>query len=249
MARNPKLEHIKAKVRTRGDVREVGISYFSRLYPIVFHMHEVLRLHAGNDTSIRTSIRQYVIALAGHLETFFRDIFRFALEQDVSFFDRIVQEHRLRVPEESVLAQEGVTRYDFVSEAMTLQSVGSIAGAFDLLFLPDGFRTSIETTRLAYAIPSRAALVHGFPLSAFPNWWQDLTQLFELRHELTHDANSTTCIEPSHIARLESLAVILPQYMTLMVFTSGGTEANKADAIPAIFLIEDFLATDWKIVL
>jgi hypothetical protein len=37
--------------------------------------------------------------------------------------------------------------------------------------------------------------------------------------------------------------------MTLMVFTSGGTEANKADAIPAIFLIEDFLATDWKIVL
>jgi hypothetical protein len=147
------------------------------------------------------------------------------------------------------LAQEGVTRYDFVTEALTLQSAGSVAGALDPLFLPDGFRAAVENTRLRYAIPSKSTLAHGFPLSAFPNWWKDFTQLFELRHELVHDANSTSCVERSHIARLESLAVILPQYVTLMIFTNGHPEAiNNTDAIPAILLVEDFLATDWEIV-
>lgn len=249
MVRHPKLENVKAKARTRGDVREVGISYMSRLYPIVHHMHEVLRLHAGNDVSIQTSIRHYVIALATHLETFFRDIFRFTLEQDVSFFDRIVQVHRLRLPTEQELAQEGITRYDFVAETLTLQSAGSIAEALDPLFAPAGFKAAVENTRLVYAIPSRSAVTHGFPLSAFPDWWKDFTQLFELRHELLHDANSTTCIERTYIARLESLAVILPQYVTLMVFTNGHSKTINMmeDGLPAFLLVEDFLATDWEI--
>ncbi|PKQ82948.1 hypothetical protein AOX56_00025 [Aeromonas sobria] len=221
----------------------------SRLYPIVHHMHEVLRLHASDETSIQTSIRQYVIALAGHLETYFRDIFRFALEQDASFFDRIIQAHCIRLPAEHALEHEGITRYDFISEALTLQSAGSVAGALDPLFLPDGFQAAVENTRLVYAVPSRSALGHGFPLSAFPNWWKDFTQLFELRHELVHDANTRYCVEGSHIARLESLAVVLPQYVTLMVLTNGHPETiNKADATPAILLVEDFLATDWEAV-
>lgn len=248
MARNPKLEHVKAKVRTRGDVRDFGINYMSRLYPVVHHMHEVLRQHESDDASIRTSIRQYVIALASHLETFFRDILRFTLEQDASFFDRIVQVHRIRLPAEQDLEQEGITRYDFVTEALTLQSAGSVAGALDPFFLPDGFRAAVENMRLVYVVPSRSALAQGFPLSAFPNWWKDFTQLFELRHELVHDANTTSCVERSHIARLESLVVILPQYVTLMVFTKGHPETiNKADAFPAILLVEDFLAIDWEV--
>ncbi|WP_417910772.1 hypothetical protein [Candidatus Electronema sp. PJ] len=248
MARNPKIEHIKAKVRTRGDLREVGTKYLSRLYPIVHHMHEVLRLHANDKASIQTSIHQYVITLASHLETFFRDVFRFALEYDVAFFDRILKEHRLRLPADGDLSQQGVTRYDFVAETMTLQSSESIANIFDSFFLPDGFRSFIENTQCVYGVPSRSAVTQGFPLSAFPSWWQDFTQIFELRHELVHDANSTLYIERQLIARLESLAVILPQYVVLMLLDRFNKKTYKTDNVPAIFLVEDFLAKDWYIV-
>ena len=259
MIRAPKFEQIKAKARTRGNILEVRISYLSRLYVIVHHMHEVLRLHAGNNTSIQHGIRQYVMDLAGHLETFFRDLFRFTLEQDASFFDRIVQAHHLKLPTEARLTQHGVSRYDFVAETLTLQSVGSIAIAFDPLFFPATFRNAVETSDILYAIPSRSGVARGFPLSAFPNWWDDFTRLFALSHAFDHDANSTTLVDRAEIARLESLAVILPQYVALMVpsHRSCGAEqarylvtggVDKADAIPVIFLVEDFLATDWEIV-
>ncbi len=248
MARNPKIEHIKAKVRTRGDIREVGTKYLSRLYPIVYHMHEVLRLHVNDKVSIQTGIHQYVIALASHLETFFRDTFRFTLEYDVDFFDRIVQLHRLRLPAEDDLIQKGVTRYDFVAETMTLQSSESIANTFYPFFSPDGFRSAIENTRLVYGLPSKSAITQGFPVSAFPNWWHDFTQLFELRHELVHDANSTLCIKRPLIAKLESLAVILPQYVVLMLVDRFNKKIYKTDNIPAVFLVEDFLANDWYVV-
>lgn len=247
MARNPRLEHVKAKVKTRGDVRDVGVTYLSRLYPIVYHMHEVLRLHVGDDTSVSTSIRQYVIALAAHLETFFRDVVRFAVERDTSAFERIVHEHHLRVPSVRDLASAGVTAFDFVAEAFTLQSAGSVAGALDSFFLPSGFRVAVERTSLPYAIPSRSARTRGFPITAFPNWFDDLAQIFELRHEFVHDANSTTGIARGHIARLESLAIVLPQYVTMMFFATQVAAIDGSNTMPAMFLVEDFLATDWAI--
>lgn len=249
MVRNPKPKHVKAKVLTRGDVREVGINYLSRLYPIVHHMHEVLRLHTSDVISIQTSVHQYVVALASHLETFFRDTLRFALEQDALFFDRIVHAQHLRLPDEHQLAQAGVTRFDFAAEAFTLQSAESIASALDPLFAPNGFRAAVESSQFVYAIPSRSALGCGFPLSAFPNWWTDFSQLFELRHEFVHDANSKSSVEHKHIARLESLAVLLPQYVTLMILDAGPIDpANKTGMVPAMLLVEDFLAADWEIV-
>lgn len=259
MIRAPKFEHIKAKARTRGDIREVRIRYLSRLYVIVHHMHEVLRLHAGNTTSIQHGIRRHVMDLAGHLETFFRDLFRFALEQDASFFDKIVQAHNLKLPTEARLTQYGVSRYDFVAETLTLQSASSVAEAFDPLFFPKTFRNAVETSDILYAIPSKSRVARGFPLSAFPIWWDDFTRLFALSHEFDHDANSTTLVDCSDIARLESLAIILPQYVALMVpsHRSCGPEQarylvtdglGKAAAIPVIFLVEDFLSTDWEIV-
>lgn len=249
MARNPRIEHVKAKAHTRGDVREVGIRYMSRLYPVVHHMHEVLRLHANNDASIQTSIGQYIVALVSHLETFFRDIFRYSLEGDASFFGNIVQLHRIKIPLEDVLEKEGFTIYDFVAEVLALQSAESVAKAFDPLFPPYGFRKSVENTRIVYTVPSRSALAQGFPVFAFPNWWGDFAQLFDLRHELIHDANATYCVERSRIAELESLAIILPQYVTLMVFAKVHPEiVDKSDGTAAILLVEDFLATDWLVI-
>jgi hypothetical protein len=249
MVRAPKLEHVKAKVQTRGDVRAVGINYMSRLYAVVHHMHEVLRVRGEDTDLIQTSIRQYLIALAGHLETFFRDIFRFTLENDASFYDRTVQAHRLRLPAAKQLVEVGITGFDYVAETLTLQSASSIAEALDPFFLPNGFRSAVENTQLVYAVPSRSAIGRGFPLVMFPEWWEDLSQLFQLRHELIHDANSTSFIERHVIARLEALAVMLPQYVTLMVFSSGAQEAaEQEDRLPAMLLVEDFLAKDWQIV-
>ena len=248
MARNPKIEHIKTKVRTRGDIREVGTKYLFRLYPIVHHMHEVLRLHAKDNDSIQTSIHQYIISLASHLETFFRDIFRYSIEYSEIFCDRIIKAHRLRLPADDDLAQQGIARYDFIAETMTLQSLGSIANVFDLLFLPEGFRAAVENTQCIYGVPSRSAVTRGFPILAFPNWWQDFTQIFELRHELVHDANSTLYIDRQLIAKLESLAVIMPQYVVLMINANHFSMPYHNDTVPTIFLVEDFLAKDWCIV-
>jgi hypothetical protein len=249
MARTPRLEHVKAKVETRGDVREVGINYMFRLYPTLHHMHEGLRLYGSDTELVRTSIRQYLIALAGHLETFFRDIFRFILEDDVSFFHRTVQAHHLRLPPPQDLVALGITHYDYVAETLTLQSASSIAGALDLFFLPNGFRSAVESTQLVYAVPSQSAIGRGFPLSAFPEWWEDVSQLFELRHELIHDANSTSVGARPLIARLEAVAVMLPQYVTWMVLSAARPqESEKENPLPAMLLVEDFLAKDWQVV-
>ncbi len=248
MPRNPKLDHVKAKAGTRGDVREVGWTYLSRLFPVVRHMHQVLLLHRADESSLRVSTLQYVIALATHLETFFRDIFRYALENDLHIFDHTVRKHRLRVPSDHDLAQQGVTRYDFIAESLTLQSAESVADALNPLFMPNGFRFAVERTQIEYAIPSKSAFCRGFPLTAFPDWWQDFTQIFILRHELIHDANSAAFIEPLEVARLESLAVILPQYVTMMVGAVRLvlTVQNLGNVVPML-LVEDILATDWEV--
>lgn len=249
MTRNPRIEHVKAKAHTRGDVREVGFRYLARLQPVVRHMHEVLRLHASDDESIHTAISQYVIALACQLETYFRDIFRFSIEYDSSYFDRSIQAYRPRLPSDQELAKEGVTRYDFVAESLTLQSAASISDALDLYFHSGGFRSAIESSRIIYAVPSRGARASNFPLSAFPDWWEDLKQIFDLRHELAHDANSTPDIDRGKVARLEALAVFLPQYVTMMVvFYSQLPTSNEAGSVPAILLVEDLLARDWEII-
>ncbi len=249
MARNPRLEHVKTKARTRGDVRSVGVAYLSRLYPVVYHMHEVLRLHSGDEISIGTSMRQYVIALATHLETFFRDMLRFAIERDTSVFERLVRENHLRVPSAPDLASAGVTAFDFVAEAVTLQSAASVAGALDSFFPSSGFRVAVESTALVYVIPSKSAATQGFPIVAFPNWFDDLGRIFELRHEFVHDANSTTGPKRSDLATLESLAVVLPQYVTMMFFAAQlARVGDSADGMPAMLLVEDFLANDWEVV-
>lgn len=249
MVRTPKLEHVKVKAQTRGDVRAVGINYMSRLYAVVHHMHEVLRIGGEDTVLIQTSIRQYLIALAGHLETFFRDIFRFILEQDAPFFDRTVQTHRVRLPATQQLVEVGITRFDYVAETMTLQSASSIADTLDPFFGPNGFRSAVESTQLMYAVPSRSAIGQGFPIAMFPEWWEDFSQLFQLRHELIHDANSSSVIERPVVARLEALCVMLPQYVTLMVFSSATQEtARQEEVLPAMLLVEDFLAKDWQIV-
>lgn len=248
MPRNPKLDHVKAKAGTRGDVHEVGWKYLSRLYPIVHHMHQVLLLHRDDESSLQVSTRQYVIALATHLETFFRDIFRYALESDSHIFDHTVRKHRLRVPSDHDLAQQGVTGYDFIAESLTLQSAESIADALDPLFVPNGFRFAVEHTQFQYAIPSKSAFGQGFPLTAFPDWWQDFTQIFNLRHEFIHDANSAAFVRPLEVGRLESLAVILPQYVTMMVGAVRlvFTVQSLGNVVP-MFLVEDILATDWEV--
>lgn len=249
MARTPKLDHVKAKALARGDVHEIGTAYLSRLYPIVYHMHQVLHLHAGDNASLQTAKHQYVIALATHLETFFRDIFRYALENHQRLFDDVVRKHHLRIPSEPDLAARHVTRYDFVAESLTLQSATSIADALDPLFQPDGFRLAVERTQIEYAVPSRSALSRGFPTTAFPNWWEDFSTLFDLRHEFVHDANSTSIVSTSDVARLESLAVVLPQYVTMMI---GAVRlvllVPDSRHAAVMLLVEDLLATDWEVV-
>lgn len=249
MARSPRLDHVRSKVQTRGDVREVGWQYLSRLYPVVHHMHQILH-HLSTDTaSLEIGKRQYVVAIAGHLETFFRDIFRYVLENDQCVYDQIVQTARIRVPAEHDLAVQGVTRHDFVAEALTLQSAESIASALDSMFSPNGFRFAIEHTQHTYAVPAKSACSRGFPLSVFPDWWQDLSKIFDMRHELVHDANSTAFVSSVEMARLESLAVLLPQYVTMMV---GAVRLVAADPVhgelPAMLLVEDLLADDWQTV-
>jgi hypothetical protein len=249
MVRTPKLEHVKTKAQTRGDVRAVGVNYLSRLYAIVRHMHEVLRVHGEDSALIQTSIQQYLIALASHLETFFRDVFRFALEHNTPFFDRTVQIHRLRLPPAQQLVEIGITRFDYVAETLTLQSASSIADALDPFFSPNSFRSAVENTQLVYVVPSRSVIGQGFPLTVFPGWWENLSQLFQLRHELIHDANSTFVVEWPVIERLEALAIMLPQYVTLMVFSFENLgAAEQENPLPAILIVDDFLAQDWQII-
>jgi hypothetical protein len=212
-------------------------------------MHQVLHLHSDDKDSLQTGMRQYVIALASHLETFFRDVFRYALENDRRVYDQILQRERIRVPSEQELVSQGITRHDFVAETLTLQSAGSIASALDPLFPPRGFRIAVEQTQLEYAVPARSARGRGFPMSAFPDWWQDLSKIFELRHEFAHDANSTASMSASEMARLESLAVMLPQYVIIMAGAARLVAAGSAPGVlPAMLLVEDLLADDWQTV-
>ncbi|WP_437992294.1 HEPN domain-containing protein [Sorangium sp. So ce145] len=249
MARSPKLEHVRSKVQTRGDIREVGSKYLSRLHPVVHHMHQVLGRHSDDKSSLQIGTRQYVIALAGHLETFFRDIFRYILENNPEVYNQIVQGEHIRVPVERDLAAHGVNRHDFVAEAFTLQSAGSIASALDPLFSPKGFRFAVEHSQLEYAVPARSAMGRGFPLSAFPDWWQDLSKILDLRHEFAHDANSTASVDAFEMARLESLAVLLPQYVTIMVGAVRLVAGSPChEELPVMLLVEDLLANDWQIV-
>ena len=97
-----------------------------------------------------------------------------------------------------------MTRYDFVAETLTLQSAVSISDALDLYFYPGGFRSAIESSRIIYAVPSRGARASNFPLSAFPGYWEDLKQIFDLRHELAHPSSTAN----RHFSRISSAGAL-----------------------------------------
>src|SRR5262245_53178414 len=113
MTRRPPLDRVASKALSRGDVRSVGMACLQRMFMLAYHMHEVLRLHPGDGLSVQVGMRQYVIALATHLETFFRDLIRALAEADTDGFARLVSSTDFQWPADVELTARGLTRYDF----------------------------------------------------------------------------------------------------------------------------------------
>jgi hypothetical protein len=186
--------------------------------------------------------------MAASLETYFRDLYIYLLERDLSLVQKALDENGRR---ESPAAMsrylaDGVSGPEFAAAQVSFQSAEVLDRSFSIFFSDQSFFDVLDQFELACAIPSvkHSNLVR---LKLFHGWRLDLAKIFILRHEFAHDANSKTQLDSAEMRQLETTAILLCQFCSHLPEIAGAMLRSSV-GVPAILLIADLISDDWELV-
>lgn len=240
MAGKYEAEKLLAKRANREDPIECLSKFLKNISEFVRFKHDLLAEKPNPDV-VKTLIRIYLISVTSCLETFYRDLFRYLLEDSgrLFFWGNISERKKMD------LLSAGLSEFDIQAEYPSLQSSESIFKTLDPFFPSVGYQNAISLEGLRCIIPSKKSDVALFKLPE--DWGAQFDDIFQARHRYVHDANSLTDTSVEEIQKFEALAVILPQITTwkldsVMRFAIKGEEG--AD-FPVILLADDLCADDW----
>lgn len=218
---------------------------FSRATRLAHYIH---RFFNHDQLLTAEAKRNYIIALASCLETFYRDLLVHVLSKDSSHLESLTA----KIKEKKTLLdiykmfEEKIEFHEYVASHFNFQNVEEIENAFGVVFLPDGYLRSLEQHRHSCYILSKSddPIDLALPLG----WRKDYASLFRIRHKLVHDSNAPCDIPSKHIATLENLVLMICQFSSFMIDEKyGNTLALKKNGKPAFLIVDDFLSDDWEI--
>ena len=230
------------KRSNRGDAKECLLNFLKNVsYPIRLARFTL----ANKPTSeyLQTFIRLYVISLVSCLETFYRDLFRYLLDNpQIEFQSRKISRQKLKE-----MLDAGLDHNDVKAEAPSLQNIESITQTLDPYFSPVGYLASISQG-LICKIPSKSNTVARFNFRE--NWHEDFKNLFLFRHIFVHDANSPSDLTVKKIQNLETLALLLPQ-LTIWKLDKEiprlVVSGEDKSSYPVLLLVDDVASDDWEV--
>lgn len=271
MAKNEKkVKELKEYRLTRGG--DLDTNFFNTLNSNLLNnlskrnnrIHQRLKSYKASskpfDEDLRADVGHYICDLVTCWESFFRDIFIFLCDHDPQIKTVFGTKHHGEDLQGLTIGEYAAIRYNFQNLEVTRQ-------AFDMAF---GKTTTKFTQHLherlffdiVFTTPSRVmqwvtnTAYHGIVD-------QTLTQAFEIRHKLTHDANYSLKFDKELLADIEEVFQILPQVfmqdiasrysMNRTVFHTKKmhfrlTDKPEINEKPYIFSAAEFMAIDWQIV-
>ncbi len=236
------LESFLEKRSNRGDYKKCILNFLKNIsYSI-----RLARFTLANKPSsefLKTFIRLYVISLVSCLETFYRDLFRYLLDNPkIEFQARKISPLKL-----NELLDAGLEHNDVKAEAPSLQNIESITQTLDPYFSPTGYLASISQG-LICMIPSKSNSLVQFNFQE--NWHEDFKNLFIFRHRFVHDANSPSDLTVKKIQNLETLALLLPQ-LTMWKLDKEKprlvVSGDNKSSFPVLLLVDDIASDDWEV--
>jgi len=188
------------------------------------------------------AVRNYVIALVGAMETFYRDLFVHFYAEKPDVVSEIISQLRPKGRHPS-LVHERFTAAEVASVVLSFQRLEEIDAAISPLIEANSYFQAITKFSIVCGVPSRSPNIGHIRLSA--EWKHQLAELLELRHRYVHDANYVCEMRREFIAEAESMMLALGQLTSFML---GAQEEKMPEAnIVAFLLIEDLIAEDWVV--
>ncbi len=211
-------------------------------------MHRDLAQAGAARSELPESMRQYLIAMATVLETYFRDLCVHVLSTDASALARVEATSQFRRYRRAAaaIASGAVPIAEIAVGELKFQNIQELEESVSVVIGQPSYIAALSSFVFHCGVPARRAHNVAFCLDA--SWSSDLQMLFEQRHALVHDANFKFRLTTKEMQRIESTAVLVPQLTSAMVNGRKATPAAEPSGwIPALMLVEDLISDDWEV--
>lgn len=223
----------------------INFSQYARL------MHKMLKEKENKDL-IKVSTCQYLSSLVTCWETFFRDITVYITSIDSHVKDEILLKLKLKNSEIEDIEAD-IKIHEYLSKCFNFQNLTDVRSALFPLFNADLFSV---VTSYRFLNPSTSGSQENlFCIELmYPDYSNVLDKVFELRHQIVHDANAVKGItfDGEFIQKFEYIFLFIPQVLSMLlcnkyklpriVFEDNGKSYHY------IASVGDLIADDWYVV-
>lgn len=242
---------------SRNNIKDYSFNFLCNIYRHATLMHKLIEIRLEADL-LNVATSQYLISLVSCWETFFRDTFVFIASTDINFRKEIINLVGVKQEVVEKLERDNLIA-DFLSKSFNFQNFEDIEISFSPIFNKQMFTIIGNHIFHNLGLNGQIATKVCFKM-IFPNYIELIKQAYEVRHNITHDANYKINFEIDLIQKTEASFVIFPQLFTVwmsdkMKLPLTINDNNVQDevkqsqmVVPYIFTINDILSTDWVIV-
>lgn len=237
----PSLQDAISHRATRGDAEEslsnlqCNVSRAARL------MHKCIPQFRQQEDILEEAIRNYVIALVGALETFYRDLFIFLYRGKPELVSQVLKRFRKKASPSTTHAL--LTPAEVATTIISFQRLDSIDRALTPLLNSSSYFKTISKFSAVFAVPSRGPDLGRIRLP--DTWRKEIGQLLSDRHRYVHDRNSRCETPPKFMAQVETTLLILANLTTLLFARRLNPSSIPENGVPVFLVIEDLISEDW----
>jgi hypothetical protein len=242
---------------SRNNIEDYSFNFLNNIYRHAALIHKLIEIRLETDL-LEVATSQYLISLVSCWETFFRDTFVFIASKDTNFRKEIINLVGVKQEVVDSLERDNLIA-GFLSKSFNFQNFEDIESSFSPIFDKQMFTTIGNHIFLRLGLNGQLATNFCYEAIS-PNYIELIKQVYEVRHNITHDANYPTNLEIDLIQKTEASFVVFPQLFTIWMSDKMHlpltTDDNKdQDSVkqsqvvaPYIFTINDILRTDWVVV-
>lgn len=197
---------------TRGTSDEFLLNSLSGMFSAILLMHSCLDKFRSNKKIILEAKRNYVISLAGILETFYKDLFIYILEKDKTALETILSnknDDTYKLKDLYELVNHKISFAELAAYRFSFQDIGNINNNISLLnvFQNDYF-TTLQEHNEVFFVPSIGKLTK---IALPQNWQKMFNAIFTNRHSLVHNRNKSCEISNTQMSEYELLVCTIIQ--------------------------------------
>lgn len=247
---NKLVTELKQLRDSRKSIDNCNFNFVCNFYEHCKFMH--LQISSGIDKSMLTvAYRQYFVFLVSCWETYFRDTFVLINSSDAKLLSQTLKHLNIDKYDVTIESAE-ISLPELASKSFNFQNLEDINSAFTSLIDADFLNYVCKNKITSCAIKGRQA--RDLSIESLITDWRDIiTNAFNIRHNIVHDANYRIEYQPELIQKIETLFLLIPQATTYFIAKKFNLKnfcmiVDGKNIGPNLFIVDDILSEDWELV-